>query len=134
MSIRTVKRKIKKEIKDASKVRLHTLISKWKVDAILTDDSQFLGIYEGHVFDIAKRLSGVPCYYLNFKQVDKDTPLDRALIPPAQKNYCHFHIVGEGANVARSYERIMQLAIQQPPKYPYWNLVLKGYLRLEFLK
>ena len=56
-------------------------VGNWKVTVALPADNAeeqtvYLGIYSGHVIDIAKKLSGIKCKYLIFTPTKEDEKID----------------------------------------------------------
>lgn len=112
-------------------------IGNWKVTAELTDEAMDLGIHSGHIIDIARKLSGIPCYNLFFVFVTQDE--DNDLIPPPEKEVVRFLIDKIPREVLRAHPEIRQAWIQsflmqEAPAQDNWLVVTTlPFIKMEFL-
>jgi hypothetical protein len=109
-------------------------ITNWKVT---NHDGEFLGVYDGHIVDIARQLSGIPTYYLWFEET-KEEPFTE-IIPPPILNTVRFLIAGVKKewqicppDVKQEYYQ--KLFLSATPKNENWLLVqVSPYLKMEFI-
>jgi len=110
------------------------VIANWSV---LNAKGEFLGIFEGHVIDVAKNLSGIPEQPLIFS-VSKSDPETEIIMPPSTKTV-RFIIEG----VKKEWivcpprtrdEYFQKLFLKTTPKNENWLLVQSApYLKVEFI-
>ena len=112
-------------------------IGNWKVSAQLADEAAEVGIYSGHIVDIAKKLSGIPCYTLYFTQVLED-PKEEFILPE-ERNTVRFVIEGLPKEIYHAYPEIRQAWIQNfimqdEPQTLNWLIVhVSPSIKMEFI-
>jgi hypothetical protein len=132
-----VRRKKREMLRNIEKHYPKTLLGNWEVTALQTDSkkSSVIGTFAGNVFDIAKRLSGIKCYLLEFKKVSDNRPTSILLnsMTPMENKFAYIAIVGMPLITYDAMILLQKLAVKNPPTFQ-WNLVSAGRLKLEFLK